>query len=60
MTLKKGNEVTLTTNYEAHGDGSLIAMSYKRLPHDVKPGGLILCADGSISLTVLKCDTEKG
>jgi pyruvate kinase len=35
-------------------------MSYKKLPVDVKPGHVILCADGTISLTVLSCDPEAG
>jgi len=42
------------------GDASMIAMSYKSLPKDVAPGGVILCADGSITLTVLECFPEKG
>jgi pyruvate kinase len=35
-------------------------MSYKKLAHDVKPGSVILCADGTISFTVLSCDKELG
>ncbi|MBA0583609.1 hypothetical protein Gorai_014459, partial [Gossypium raimondii] len=35
-------------------------MSYKKLAEDVKPGMVILCADGTISFTVLSCDKEKG
>lgn len=35
-------------------------MSYKKLAEDVKPGDVILCSDGTISLTVLSCDTYLG
>ena len=35
-------------------------MSYKKLAVDVNPGMVILCADGTISLLVLSCDTENG
>ncbi|KAG2242761.1 hypothetical protein Bca52824_095391 [Brassica carinata] len=35
-------------------------MSYKKLAEDVNPGMVILCADGTISLLVLSCDTENG
>lgn len=35
-------------------------MSYKKLPVDLKPGNTILCADGTITLTVLSCDPESG
>jgi pyruvate kinase len=38
----------------------MITMSYKKLAHDVAPGSTILCADGTITLTVLSCDTEQG
>lgn len=38
----------------------MICMSYKKLAHDLKPGGTILCSDGTITFTVLSCDTEKG
>lgn len=35
-------------------------MSYKKLPVDLKPGNIILCSDGTITLTVLSCDPEAG
>ena len=38
----------------------MICMSYKKLAVDVKPNSVILCADGTISFTVLSCDVEKG
>jgi hypothetical protein len=38
----------------------MISMSYSKLAVDVKPGSTILCSDGTITLTALSCDTEKG
>jgi pyruvate kinase len=38
----------------------MICMSYKKLAEDVKPGSVILCADGTISFTVLSCDKAAG
>jgi len=35
-------------------------MSYKKLAEDVKPGMVILCADGTISFTVLSSDKKLG
>lgn len=35
-------------------------MSYHKLAIDLKPGSTILCADGTITLTVLSCDCEQG
>nr|XP_033514209.1 pyruvate kinase, cytosolic isozyme-like isoform X1 [Nicotiana tomentosiformis] len=42
------------------GDESMICMSYKKLAEDVKPQSVILCADGTITFTVLSCDKENG
>jgi pyruvate kinase len=60
IQLKEGQEVIISTDYTIKGDVETISMSYKKLPVDVKPGNTILCADGTISLTVLSCDTEAG
>jgi len=38
----------------------MICMSYKKLADDVKPGSVVLCADGTISFKVLSCDTKAG
>ncbi|RRT75851.1 hypothetical protein B296_00022841 [Ensete ventricosum] len=35
-------------------------MSYKKLAEDLKPDSVILCADGTITLTVLSCNKESG
>eukprot|EP00191_Tetraselmis_sp_GSL018_P017116 CAMPEP_0177577978 /NCGR_PEP_ID=MMETSP0419_2-20121207/76_1 /TAXON_ID=582737 /ORGANISM="Tetraselmis sp., Strain GSL018" /LENGTH=622 /DNA_ID=CAMNT_0019066337 /DNA_START=417 /DNA_END=2283 /DNA_ORIENTATION=+ len=60
VKLVSGNEVTITTDYDAVGDESLIAVSYKKLAEDVRPGSHILCADGSIVLEVLSADPASG
>jgi pyruvate kinase len=56
----RGQELMITTNYDHEGDSSMIAMSYPKLAQDVKPGNMILCSDGTISLLVLECDTAAG
>lgn len=35
-------------------------MSYKKLAEDLKPNSVILCSDGSVTLTVLSCDKDLG
>ena len=55
VTYTAGSEVTLTTNYNAEGDSSLIAISYKKLAEDVYPGSQILIADGSLVLVRSQC-----
>lgn len=35
-------------------------MSYKKLAEDLSPGSVILCSDGTITLTVLSCDKTLG
>ena len=35
-------------------------MSYKKLAEDLNPEDVILCSDGTISLTVLSCDKVNG
>ncbi|XP_078176567.1 pyruvate kinase, cytosolic isozyme [Carex rostrata] len=60
IKLTKGQEITVTTDYSIKGDENTISMSYKKLPVDLKPGNVILCSDGTISLTVMSCDPEAG
>lgn len=60
VQLTTGKEVTITTDYSTLGDENTIAMSYKKLAQDVKPGSQILCADGSIVLEVTSCDVAAG
>ncbi|ONK63031.1 uncharacterized protein A4U43_C07F10680 [Asparagus officinalis] len=60
VQLKKGEEITVSTDYDLKGDGKTITMSYKKLPVDLKPGNFILYAVGTITLTVLSCDQAAG
>ncbi|EAY89831.1 hypothetical protein OsI_11377 [Oryza sativa Indica Group] len=60
IQLKQGKEITITIDYSIKGDENLISMSYHKLAIDLKPGSTILCADGTITLTVLSCDCEQG
>jgi pyruvate kinase len=60
IQLKEGQEITITTDYSIKGDTDMISMSYKKLPVDIKPRNTILCADGTITLTVLSCDPKAG
>ncbi|KAH7276564.1 hypothetical protein KP509_39G012000 [Ceratopteris richardii] len=50
----------ISTDYSLKGNSKMITMSYKKLAHDLDPGSTILCSDGTITLTVLSCDTENG
>ena len=45
----------LTTDYSFKGDETKFACTYEKLPTSVKPGSLILIADGSLVLTVTEC-----
>jgi len=60
IRLTKGKEITISTDYSIKGDENMISMSYKKLAEDVKPQSVILCADGTITLTVLSCDKKLG
>ncbi|XP_059428767.1 pyruvate kinase, cytosolic isozyme-like isoform X2 [Corylus avellana] len=60
IQLQQGQEITVTTDYSIEGDENMISMSYPKLAEDLKPQSVILCADGTISLTVLDCDKERG
>jgi pyruvate kinase len=60
VMLEMGSEITLTTDYECKGNKNLIAVSYASLAKDVAAGSKILCADGSITFTVLSCDVDAG
>jgi pyruvate kinase len=52
-------EVYVTSEYDKKGNEKLIACSYANLAKDVKPGSKILCADGSLVLTVEETFPEK-
>ena len=52
-------EVYVTADYEKKGNKNLIACSYAKIAEDLKPGSQILCADGSLVLSVVECYPEK-
>ncbi|KAG7560994.1 Pyruvate kinase barrel [Arabidopsis thaliana x Arabidopsis arenosa] len=60
IQLNQGQEITISIDYKIEGDSNTISMSYKKLAEDLKPGDVILCSDGTISLTVLSCDKYLG
>lgn len=53
--LKQGSHFTLTTR-EVLGNESIVSITYKDLPKDVKPGGRILLDDGLIELLIDEID----
>jgi len=56
--LKTGEELKLVTDYTFKGDGACVAISYEKLPQSVKPGQIILVADGGLSLKVKSCGDD--
>ncbi|KFK37840.1 hypothetical protein AALP_AA3G036000 [Arabis alpina] len=60
VKLIQGQEITISIDYTIQGDSNTISMSYKKLAEDLKSGDVILCSDGTISLTVLSCDKNLG
>eukprot|EP00246_Nothoceros_aenigmaticus_P012379 TRINITY_DN3817_c0_g1_i1.p1 TRINITY_DN3817_c0_g1~~TRINITY_DN3817_c0_g1_i1.p1 ORF type:complete len:513 (+),score=102.46 TRINITY_DN3817_c0_g1_i1:84-1622(+) len=60
VQLVRDKEITITTDYSAIGDENVISMSYEKLAQDLKPGNIILCADGTITLNVISTDKENG
>jgi pyruvate kinase len=60
INLKKGQTLTLTTDYSFKGDSNKMACSYPALATSVTSGQSILVADGSLVLTVLSCDVAGG
>ncbi|NLK51312.1 MAG: pyruvate kinase [Syntrophomonadaceae bacterium] len=53
IILNEGEQITLTTD-DVLGDENRLSVSYRGLPQDVKPGNMILIADGLIGLKVLQ------
>nr|GEW48911.1 pyruvate kinase, cytosolic isozyme [Tanacetum cinerariifolium] len=53
IKVTQSQEITISTDYYIKGDEKMICMSYKKLAHDLKPGSVILCSDGTITFTVL-------
>lgn len=60
IALKKDEQLILTSDYSFKGNNKKLACSYPKLAESVKPGQSILCADGSLVLTVVSCDTASG
>ena len=60
VKLTRGHEITITTDYSIKGDENMISMSYNKIAVDLEPGSTILCADGTITFTVLSCDPVQG
>merc|ERR1719394_1658286 len=58
IELTQGQDLKLVTDYSYKGDSTCIAVSYPALTTSVKPGNTILCADGSLSLTVKECGAD--
>eukprot|EP00435_Cladocopium_sp_Y103_P045042 s2083_g12.t2 len=58
INLKDGQELKLVTDYTFKGDATTLAVSYQQLPTAVKPGSIILAADGSLSLKVKSCGSD--
>jgi len=58
VSLKSGQDLKLVTDYSFKGDASCFAVTYKALPTAVKPGSMILCADGSLCLKVKECGAD--
>jgi len=58
IKLKQGQDLKLVTDYDFKGDETCVAITYKQLPTAVKPGQIILCADGSLSLKVKSCGPD--
>ena len=56
---KEGDTVTLTTDTSVLGDNKKVAVTFNKLPSQVKKGNTILIDDGKIYLGVLDCtETE--
>merc|ERR1719229_1308679 len=52
IDLVQGQDLKLVIDYSFKGDSTCFALSYDKLCTSVKPGNIILCADGSLSLKV--------
>merc|ERR1719161_2061720 len=58
INLEQGQDLKLVVDYSFKGDKTCFAVSYPKLPTSVKPGNIILCADGSLSLKVKSCAAD--
>ena len=53
VEISQGQEFTLTTR-EVEGDSTIVKVSYKEMPHDVKIGGIILIDDGLVEFKIIE------
>lgn len=60
VKLTREQEITITTDYSIKGDENMISMSYNKIDVDLKPRSTILCADDTITFTVLSYDHVQG
>merc|ERR1719326_2058774 len=58
ISLTQGQDLKLVIDYSFKGDATCFALSYDKLCTSVKPGNIILCADGSLSLKVESVGTD--
>lgn len=59
VKLLKGKDVVVTTK-NVLGTEKLVPVDYKKLPEEVKVGGLILIDDGKVQLRIKKISVAKG
>jgi len=59
VPLKVGQQIDVTTDLSAVGDEKLVVIDYQDLCDSVQPGGIILIADGNISLTINSIEKDK-
>lgn len=53
-----GQEIDILTDFTLEGDNTRITCSYKSLPTTVKPGDVILIADGNLTCEVKECHED--
>jgi pyruvate kinase len=59
VPLKVGQQIDVTTDLSAVGDEKLVVIDYQDLTESCQPGGVILIADGNISLTINSIEKDK-
>ena len=60
VTYQEGSTVKVTSNYATKGDQGTIAISYAKFARVVRPGNIILVADGSLMLRVTDVNSDQG
>jgi len=59
VILEAGQEFTITTDETVIGNKNIVAVTYKGLTDDLKPGNIILLDDGLVGLTVKEISGDK-